>query len=864
MDIQKFTQKSLEAIQGAQELTIENQNAQIEQEHLLLALLEQDNSLIKELLKKMKIDENAFGNHVKERVEKKPKITGGARPNDGFYVSQDVDLVLTKSEKIAKNMKDEYVSVEHIMISLMDNANKEVKDLFTKYNINKNEFLKALVSVRGNTRVTSDNPESTYDVLKKYGQDLVELARSQKLDPVIGRDSEIRNVIRILSRKTKNNPCLIGEPGVGKTAIAEGLALRIVRGDVPEGLKECTIFSLDMGALVAGAKYRGEFEERLKAVLQEIKKSEGKIILFIDEIHTIVGAGKTDGAMDAGNLLKPMLARGELHCIGATTLNEYRQYIEKDQALERRFQPVQVDEPTIEDTISILRGLKERYEVYHGVKIADNALIAASTLSHRYISDRFLPDKAIDLVDEACALIKTEMESMPSELDEISRKIMQLQIEETALKKENDEISKQRLSNIQKEIAELKTKFNEMKAKWENEREAIVKVQKLREEIEKINSEIERAERSYELNKAAELKYGKLPELQKQLKIEEEISEKSKEDSLLRNKVTEDEIAKIISRWTGIPVTKLMEGEREKIINLPEILHKRVIGQKEAVEKVSEAIIRSRAGIGDPKRPIGSFMFLGPTGVGKTELAKSLAEALFDDEHNIIRIDMSEYMEKYSVSRLIGAPPGYVGYEEGGQLTEAVRRKPYSVVLFDEIEKAHPDVFNILLQVLDDGRITDSQGRTVDFKNTIIIMTSNLGSEYILEGIQDNGEISEKAKDEVEKLLKSNFRPEFLNRLDEIVFYKPLMKDEISKILELLIKDLDRRLGDKQIKLELTQNAKDYLIDNGYDEIYGARPLKRFVQKKLETLIAKKIIMQEILPNTMVIVDYKDNELLIK
>ncbi len=864
MDIQKFTQKSLEAIQGAQELAIENQNAQIEQEHLLLALLEQDNSLIKELLKKMKIDESAFQNHVKEKVEKKPKITGGARPNDGFYVSQDVDLVLTKSEKIAKNMKDEYVSVEHIMISLIDNANREVKDLFTKYNINKNEFLKVLVSVRGNTRVTSDNPESTYDVLKKYGQDLVELARSQKLDPVIGRDSEIRNVIRILSRKTKNNPCLIGEPGVGKTAIAEGLALRIVRGDVPEGLKECTIFSLDMGALVAGAKYRGEFEERLKAVLQEIKKSEGKIILFIDEIHTIVGAGKTDGAMDAGNLLKPMLARGELHCIGATTLNEYRQYIEKDQALERRFQPVQVDEPTIEDTISILRGLKERYEVYHGVKIADNALIAASTLSHRYISDRFLPDKAIDLVDEACALIKTEMESMPSELDEISRKIMQLEIEETALKKENDEISKQRLSNIQKEIAELKTKFNEMKAKWENEREAIVKVQKLREEIEKINAEIERAERAYELNKAAELKYGKLPELQKQLKIEEEISEKGKEDSLLRNKVTEDEISKIISRWTGIPVTKLMEGEREKIINLPEILHKRVIGQEEAVEKVSEAIIRSRAGIGDPKRPIGSFMFLGPTGVGKTELAKSLAEALFDDEHNIIRIDMSEYMEKYSVSRLIGAPPGYVGYEEGGQLTEAVRRKPYSVVLFDEIEKAHPDVFNILLQVLDDGRITDSQGRTVDFKNTIIIMTSNLGSDYILEGIQDNGEISEKAKDEVEKLLKSNFRPEFLNRLDEIVFYKPLMKNEISKILELLIKDLERRLDDKQIKLKLTQNAKDYLIDNGYDEIYGARPLKRFIQKKLETLIAKKIIMQEILPNTKVIVDYKDGELLIK
>ncbi len=862
MDIQKFTQKSLEAIQEAQELAIENQNAQIEQEHLLLALLEQENSLIRELLKKMKIDEVSFENEVKQKVEKKPKITGGARPNDGFYVSQDVDLVLTKSERIAKDMKDEYVSVEHIMIALLDNANREVKELLKKYNINKNEFLKVLVTVRGNTRVTSDNPESTYDVLKKYGQDLVELARSQKLDPVIGRDSEIRNVIRILSRKTKNNPCLIGEPGVGKTAIAEGLALRIVRGDVPEGLKECTIFSLDMGALVAGAKYRGEFEERLKAVLQEIKKSEGKIILFIDEIHTIVGAGKTDGAMDAGNLLKPMLARGELHCIGATTLNEYRQYIEKDQALERRFQPVMVDEPTVEDTISILRGLKERYEVYHGVKITDSSLIAAATLSHRYISDRFLPDKAIDLVDEACALIKTEMESMPSELDEVSRKIMQLEIEETALKKEKDDISKQRLENIQKEMAELRTKFNEMKAKWENEKEAIVKVQKLREEIEKVNAEIERAERSYELNKVAELRYGKLPELQKQLKIEEEISEKSKEDdTLLRNKVTDDEIAKIISRWTGIPVTKLMEGEREKIIHLPEILHRRIIGQDEAVEKVSEAIIRSRAGISDPKRPIGSFIFLGPTGVGKTELAKSLAEALFDDEHNIIRIDMSEYMEKYSVSRLIGAPPGYVGYEEGGQLTEAVRRKPYSVVLFDEIEKAHPDVFNILLQVLDDGRVTDSQGRTVDFKNTIIIMTSNLGSDYILEGIKENGEISEEAKDQVDKLLKTSFRPEFLNRVDEIVFYKPLMKNEVSKILDLLIEDLERRLEDKNIKLELTQNAKDYLIDNGYDEVYGARPLKRFVQKKLETLIAKKIIMQEILPNTKIKIDCNNEQL---
>ena len=735
--------------------------------------------------------------------------------------------------------------------------------IFRTYNINKSEFLKALSSVRGNTRVTTDNPEETYNALKKYGQDLVKMAREQKLDPVIGRDTEIRNVIRILSRKTKNNPCLIGEPGVGKTAIAEGLALRIVRGDVPEGLKDCTIFSLDMGSLVAGAKYRGEFEERLKAVLQEVKKSEGKIILFIDEIHTIVGAGKTDGAMDAGNLLKPMLARGELHCIGATTLNEYRQYIEKDQALERRFQPVMVDEPSVEDTISILRGLKERYEVYHGVKIADNALIAAATLSHRYISDRFLPDKAIDLIDEACSMIKTEMESMPTELDEISRKIMQLEIEETALSKETDEMSKQRLQDIQKEKAELKTKFDSMKAKWENEKQSIGKVQKLREEIEKVNSQIEQAERNYELNKAAELKYGKLPELKKQLEVEEEKAEKEKNDdnSLLRNKVTEDEITKIISRWTGIPVAKLMEGEREKLLHLSDILHKRVIGQNEAVEKVSEAIIRSRAGISDPRRPIGSFLFLGPTGVGKTELAKALAESLFDDEHNIVRIDMSEYMEKYSVSRLIGAPPGYVGYEEGGQLTEAVRRKPYSVVLFDEIEKAHPDVFNILLQVLDDGRITDSQGRTVDFKNTIIILTSNLGSEYILEGIGENGEISKEAQDKVNTLLKQSFRPEFLNRLDEIVFYKPLKKAEISKILDLLIIDLEKRLEDKHIHLELTDSAKNYLIDNGYDEIYGARPLKRFVQKKLETLIAKKILTQEILPNSTVTIDCKNDEL---
>ncbi len=863
MNIQKFTQKSLEAIQNAQTLAIKNQNAQVEQEHLLLALLEQENSLIKELIKKIG-DEDSIENEVRNKIENKPKMTGGARPSDGIYVAQDVDKVLADSESIAKKMKDEYVSVEHIMLAIFNNANSNIKDIFRRYSITKNEFLKALSGVRGNARVTSDNPEDTYDVLKKYGQDLTQMAREQKLDPVIGRDTEIRNVIRILSRKTKNNPCLIGEPGVGKTAIAEGLALRIVRGDVPEGLKECTIFSLDMGLLVAGAKYRGEFEERLKAVLQEIKKSEGRIILFIDEIHTIVGAGKTDGAMDAGNLLKPMLARGELHCIGATTLNEYRQYIEKDQALERRFQPVMVDEPTVEDTISILRGLKERYEVYHGVKIADNALISAATLSHRYISDRFLPDKAIDLIDEACAMIKTEMESMPTELDEVSRKIMQLEIEETALSKEKDEISKQRLANIQKEKSELKTKFDGMKAKWENEKAAIGKVQKLREEIEQTNAQIEQAERNYDLNKVAELRYGKLPELQKELQYEEEISEKSKEDGLLRNKVTEEEITKIISRWTGIPVTKLMEGEREKILNLDKILHKRVIGQDEAVEKVSEAIMRSRAGIGDPRKPIGSFMFLGPTGVGKTELAKSLADALFDDEHNIVRIDMSEYMEKYSVSRLIGAPPGYVGYEEGGQLTEAVRRKPYSVVLFDEIEKAHPDVFNILLQVLDDGRITDSQGRTVDFKNTIIILTSNLGSDYILEGIQENGEISEEAKQKVSELLKRSFRPEFLNRLDEIVFYKPLMKNEISKILELLIKDLEKRLEDKHIKLELTQSAKDYLINNGYDEVYGARPLKRFVQKKLETLIAKKILTQEILTNSQVVIDCNNNELYIR
>ena len=864
MNIEKFTQKSIEAIQTSQNIATENQNSQVEQEHLLLALLEQEDSLIKQLLEKMKVNEE-FKKSLEKLVNGKPKMVGGARQANSIYVSQDLELALTDAEKTAQKMKDEYVSVEHIMLGIMNKANRELAGLFKTFNITKDKFLKVLLEVRGNTRVTSDNPESTYDVLKKYGSDLVDLARQQKLDPVIGRDDEIRNVIRILSRKTKNNPVLIGEPGVGKTAIAEGLALRIVRGDVPEGLKECTIFSLDMGALVAGAKYRGEFEERLKAVLQEVKKSEGKIILFIDELHTIVGAGKTDGAMDAGNLLKPMLARGELHCIGATTLNEYRQYIEKDPALERRFQPVMVDEPTVEDTISILRGLKERYEVFHGVKIADSAIIAAATLSHRYISDRFLPDKAIDLIDEACALIKTEMESMPTELDEISHKIMQFEIEETALKKEKDEFSKKRLQDIQKEKADLTDKLNALKAKWESEKEAISKVQKLREEIESVNAEIEKAERNYELNRAAELKYGKLPGLQEQLKREEEIAEKQdNSDSLLRNKITEEEIAKIIARWTGIPVTKLMESERNKILNLDSILHKRVIGQDEAVEKVTEAIIRSRAGIQDEKRPIGSFLFLGPTGVGKTELAKALAESLFDDEHNIVRIDMSEYMEKYSVSRLIGAPPGYVGYEEGGQLTETVRRKPYSVILFDEIEKAHPDVFNVLLQVLDDGRITDSQGRTVDFKNTIIILTSNLGSDYILEGINDKGQISEEAKKQVDLLLKQSFRPEFLNRLDEIVFYKPLQKEEITKILDLLIKDLEKRLEDKHLKLKLTDEAKRYLIDNGYDQVYGARPLKRFVQKKLETLIARSILSEQIKPNSEIIVDYSNSELIIK
>lgn len=864
MNTQKFTQKSLEAIQEAHNIAIQNQNAQIEQEHLLYSLLIQENGLIPELIKKMNIDTVSVKDAVENLINNMPRVSGPARESGTVYVSQDVDKVLSMAQTQANRMKDDFISVEHIMLSLIESPNSKIKDLLKRYGIEKNIFLDVLMSVRGNTNVTTDTPEDTYDVLAKYGQDLVELAKNHKLDPVIGRDSEIRNVIRILSRKTKNNPVLIGEPGVGKTAIAEGLALRIVKGDVPSNLKDRKIFSLDMGALVAGAKFRGEFEERLKSVLMEVKKSEGKIILFIDELHTIVGAGKTDGAMDAGNLLKPMLARGELHCIGATTLNEYRLYIEKDAALERRFQPVMVNEPTVEDTISILRGLKERYEVYHGVKIQDQALIVATTLSNRYISDRFLPDKAIDLVDEACALIKTEMDSMPTELDEISRKIMQHEIEEAALKKEKDNLSKEHLEEIQKELANMRAQFKEMKAKWENEKDAISKVQKLREEIEKVNVEIEKAERSYDLNKAAELKYGKLPQLQKELNEEEQIAERVESSrSLLRDKVTEEEIAKIVARWTGIPVSKLMEGEREKILGLEDILHKRVVGQNEAVEKVSEAIIRSRAGIQDPKRPIGSFLFLGPTGVGKTELAKTLSEALFDDERNMVRIDMSEYMEKYSVSRLIGAPPGYVGYEEGGQLTEAVRRKPYSVILFDEIEKAHPDVFNVLLQVLDDGRITDSQGRTVDFKNTIIILTSNIGSSYILEGINKDGTINEEAKDSVYKILRQQFRPEFLNRLDEIVFYKPLDKKEIYKIVDLMVVDLQKRLKDKQLTVTLTDRAKEYIVDEGYDPVYGARPLKRFIQSQVETLIARIIVRGDVEQGNVLEVDYNGEKLVV-
>lgn len=864
MNTQKLTQKSLEAIQAANDLAVENQNQQIEQVHLLSALLEQEGGLIPQLFEKMGVSVDNVQIQLKNAIDNLPAVTGSGRKADEVYVSQDVDRALREAEKEAARMKDDFVSVEHLVLGLFDAMGKELQNVLKPFSVTKDAFLAALMKVRGNQRVTDQNPEETYDVLAKYGQDLVERARAGKLDPVIGRDNEIRNVIRILSRKTKNNPVLIGEPGVGKTAIAEGLALRIVRGDVPANLKDRKIFSLDLGALIAGAKYRGEFEERLKAVLNEVKKSEGGIILFIDELHTIVGAGKSDGAMDAGNLLKPMLARGELHCIGATTLNEYRQYIEKDAALERRFQPVLVDEPTVEDTISILRGLKERYEVFHGVKIQDQALIAAATLSNRYITDRFLPDKAIDLVDEACAMIRTEMDSMPTELDEIRRKIMQHEIEEAALKKEDDKLSQAHLQEVQQELSQMRDQFNAMKAKWENEKDAISKVQKLREELEQVNAEIERAERDYDLNKAAELKYGRLPQLKKQLEDEEAIAEKQKEskNSLLRDKVTEEEIARIVGRWTGIPVTKLMEGEREKLLHMDEVLHRRVIGQDEAVEKVSEAILRSRAGIQDPNRPLGSFLFLGPTGVGKTELAKALAEALFDDENNIVRIDMSEYMEKFSVSRLIGAPPGYVGYEEGGQLTEAVRRKPYSVVLLDEVEKAHPDVFNILLQVLDDGRITDSQGRTVDFKNTIIILTSNLGSPMILEGMDENGNISEEARKEVDTLLKQKFRPEFLNRLDEIVFYKPLSRTEIFRIVDLLLEKLRKRLEDKQLELEVTDAAKECIVAQGYDVNYGARPLKRLIQSKVETLVARKIIADDPAPGTVIRIDYDGQKMI--